>query len=131
MNNKPGLAGTNLEMARSLYAARLAQLDHFGDAEELVHNPPWDMLLLLYIAHEEQRSIERDELITSSRVHRGTGTRWLAAMKRRELITFEQAEEQVEISAALTNKGVSRMRAFLQDPRVVSSCAAPSSRASA
>jgi DNA-binding MarR family transcriptional regulator len=73
-----------IEVARTLYRNRRARNRHFDDS--LFAEPRWDILLDLFIAEEEGRSISVSSACIGAAVPHATALRHLGMMQRNGLI---------------------------------------------
>jgi len=72
------------ELAKQLLAQRMARFDHFP--AELFHEPAWDMLLALFVAHEERRTMNVKTLVASAHAPVTTSQRWIDHLHKLKLI---------------------------------------------
>jgi len=72
------------ELAKQLLAQRMARFDHFP--AELFHEPAWDMLLALYVAYEERRTMNVKTLVGSAHAPVTTSQRWIDHLHKLKLI---------------------------------------------
>lgn len=72
------------ELAKQLLAQRMARFDHFP--AELFHEPAWDMLLALFVAHEEKRTMNVKTLVASAHAPVTTSQRWIDHLHKLKLI---------------------------------------------
>lgn len=72
------------QMAKQLLAQRLARFDHFP--AELFHEPAWDMLLALFVANEERRTMSVKTLVGSANAPVTTSQRWIDHLHKLKLI---------------------------------------------
>ena len=73
-----------MRYAKALYEARRARADHLPD--ELLGEPAWDMLLLLYFLEAEGRPVTVSGVTASSGVPGTTALRWLQTLTGRGLV---------------------------------------------
>ena len=71
-------------LAKQLLAQRMARFDHFP--AELFHEPAWDMLLALFVAHEERRTMNVKTLVASAHAPVTTSQRWIDHLHKLKLI---------------------------------------------
>lgn len=72
------------EFARALLAERRLRDQLLG--EELFGEPVWDMLLELFIAHEERTNVSVKSLCIASAVPPTTALRWIGNLTAKELV---------------------------------------------
>jgi len=77
-------ASNACDLARQLLAQRMARFDHFP--AELFHEPAWDMLLALFVAHEERRTMNVKTLVASAHAPVTTSQRWIDHLHKLKLI---------------------------------------------
>lgn len=76
----PGLC----DVAKQLLAQRMSRFDHFP--AELFHEPAWDMLLALFVATEERRTMNVKTLVASAKAPVTTSQRWIDHLHKLKLI---------------------------------------------
>jgi len=79
----PGTAESAL--ARRLLSQRRERDDLLGP--DLFGEPVWNILLNLFVAHEEGRAITPDELCAQADVPKATAQRWIGTLEREGRIT--------------------------------------------
>lgn len=79
-----GAARTPGDVARQLLAQRAARFDYLP--AELFHEPAWDMLLALFVAHEERRTMNVKTLVSSAAAPVTTSQRWIDHLHKLKLI---------------------------------------------
>lgn len=77
---------TDLDRARMLYAQRRGRDAAAGDDADLFGDPAWDIMLVLFIAHEEDRAVDRDAIAGLARSLPRTIDRWLIVLDARSLV---------------------------------------------
>lgn len=93
----------NVAAARRLCAAFLAGKQLFG--ADLVSAPAAELLLELYVAEIEGRSLSVDELASAIELGRASTRRWLAILKARGLIEVEgHAPVPAEVSFRISQR---------------------------
>lgn len=100
------------ELAKQLLAQRMARFDHFP--AELFHEPAWDMLLALFVAHEERRTMNVKTLVASANAPVTTSQRWIDHLHKLKLIdrVIDPADRRrMEIS--LSDRGHVAITAYL------------------
>ena len=95
--------------AREAYATRRKRGAIFGNAE-LFGEPAWDILLDLYIAHVEKKSVSVSSACIGSAAPPTTGLRWLGVLTENGLILREHdPEDQRRVLVRLTEQGLAAM----------------------
>jgi DNA-binding MarR family transcriptional regulator len=72
-------------LAHTIIARRQERAEVFGD--NMFGEPAWDMLLFLFVTHEEQKKISVSGLCTIAGVPSSTGLRWIKHLFERGLIS--------------------------------------------
>ena len=101
------------ELAKQLLAQRMARFDHFP--AELFHEPAWDMLLALFVAQEERRTMNVKTLVGSAHAPVTTSQRWIDHLYKLKLVDRvidPQDRRRMEIS--LSDAGNTAVRAYLR-----------------
>lgn len=97
------------DMAREAYAVRRRRSAIF-DNDELFGEPAWDILLDLYIANVENKSVSVSSACIGSAAPPTTGLRWLGVLSEQGLIAREHdPEDQRRVLVRLTDKGLGAM----------------------
>ncbi|UAB79755.1 winged helix DNA-binding protein [Erythrobacter sp. SCSIO 43205] len=97
------------EMAREAYVLRRRRTAIF-DNDELFGEPAWDILLDLYIASVENKSVSVSSACIGSAAPPTTGLRWLGVLSEQGLIAREHdPEDQRRVLVRLTEKGLTAM----------------------
>lgn len=82
---------------------------------ELFHEPAWDMMLALFIAHGERRTVNVGTLVTYSDAPVTTSQRWIEHLHRLGQINrVGDPVDRRRIEISLTDRGLSAMVGFLQ-----------------
>ena len=79
-----GATVTPRDLAIQLLAQRLARFDFFPG--ELFHEPAWDMLLALYVADEDGRTMNVKTLVSSANAPVTTSQRWIDHLHKLKLV---------------------------------------------
>jgi hypothetical protein len=96
-------------LAREAYAIRRRRAVIF-DNDELFGEPAWDILLDLYIAYAEGKSVSVSSACIGSAAPPTTGLRWLGILSEQGLILREQdPEDQRRVLVRLTAKSLTAM----------------------
>lgn len=107
-----GVAIHPVHMARSLLAQRAARLDHFP--ADLFHEPAWDMLLALYIAHEEGRIMNVKSLVSSAHAPVTTSQRWIDHLFKLGLVDrVVDPIDRRRIEVSLSQSGYRALETYL------------------
>lgn len=97
------------EMARIAYAKRRKRTTIFGDPE-LFGEPAWDILLDLYIAQVEEKSVSVSSACIGSASPPTTGLRWLGVLADQGLLEREHdPQDQRRVLVRLTEKALDMM----------------------
>lgn len=97
------------DLAREAYAVRRRRTTIF-DNNELFGEPAWDILLDLYIANVEDKSVSVSSACIGSAAPPTTGLRWLGVLSEQGLIAREHdPEDQRRVLVRLTEKGLCAM----------------------
>ena len=97
------------EMARAAYAKRRKRTTIFGDPE-LFGEPAWDILLDLYIAQVEEKSVSVSSACIGSASPPTTGLRWLGVLADQGLLEREHdPQDQRRVLVRLTEKALDMM----------------------
>ena len=96
-------------IARETYATRRLRTAIFGDAE-IFSEPAWDILLDLYVAFADAKSVSVSSACIGSASPPTTGLRWLGVLAEKGLVMREQdPEDQRRVMVRLTNRGLEAM----------------------
>jgi hypothetical protein len=96
-------AASPVERARAIYRNRRARIRHFDDS--LFAEPSWDILLDLFIADEEGRSVSVSSACIGAAAPYATALRHLGSMQRKGLVErsahpHDRRCQQINITAA-------------------------------
>ncbi|QNQ08848.1 transcriptional regulator [Sphingomonas alpina] len=75
-----------LQRAKSLYSARRRRAKAFAAHSIVFHEPPWDMLLDLYVARRERRMVSATSACIAADVPTTSGLRWISTLRQRGLV---------------------------------------------
>jgi hypothetical protein len=104
-----------LALARKAYALRRKRTAIFGNAE-LFGEPAWDILLDLFIAQAEGKSVSVSSACIGSAAPATTGLRWLGVLADEGLVVRENdAEDQRRVLVRLTARGLSAMERYFSE----------------
>ncbi len=97
------------KLARKAYATRRKREGIFGQVE-LFGEPAWDILLDLYVAFVEEKSVSVSSACIGSAAPPTTGLRWLGVLAENDLIAREpDPEDQRRVMVQLTEHGIEIM----------------------
>ena len=101
-----------VQFARSLLAQRAGRLEHFP--ADLFHEPAWDMLLALYIAHEEGRVMNVKSLVSSAHAPVTTSQRWIDHLFKLGLVDrVVDPIDRRRIEVSLSQSGYRALETYL------------------
>lgn len=101
------------DMARRLLAQRMARFDHFP--AELFHEPAWDMLLALFVAHEEGRTMNVKTLVASAHAPVTTSQRWIDHLHKLKLVDrVIDPIDRRRMEISLSDNGFTAVTAYLR-----------------
>lgn len=109
----PAITGISLyTMAERLYSQRRQRDRYFPPS--LFGEPAWDLLLALFIAHEEGRELSVAEACKAAGVGSRAGRTWLAKLEDAGLIALGQGKgDRRQGSVGLTQDGLERLSEYL------------------
>lgn len=103
---------SNLALARQAYALRRKRTAIFGNPD-LFGEPAWDILLDLYIAQGEGKSVSVSSACIGSASPATTGLRWLGVLADEGLVLRENdPEDHRRVLVRLTRAGQAAMDRF-------------------
>jgi predicted transcriptional regulator len=101
-----------LDRARTHYRNRRLR-EKFVGGPDIFAEPAWDMMVDLFIAHEEKRKIAISSLCIASAVPPTTALRWINTLIARKLFTKEaDPGDGRRIYVALTERGIEGVRKY-------------------
>jgi DNA-binding MarR family transcriptional regulator len=101
------------ELAKQLLAQRMARFDHFP--AELFHEPAWDMLLALFVAQEERRTMNVKTLVASAHAPVTTSQRWIDHLHKLKLIDrVIDPVDRRRMEISLSDQGCTAVTAYLR-----------------
>jgi len=101
------------ELAKQLLAQRMARFDHFP--AELFHEPAWDMLLALFVAHEERRTMNVKTLVSTAHAPVTTSQRWIDHLHKLKLIDrVIDPVDRRRMEISLSDSGHTAVTAYLR-----------------
>lgn len=104
-------------LAREAYARRRERAVIFGNAE-LFGEPAWDILLDLYVAHAEGKTVSVSSACIGSAAPPTTGLRWLGVLSDQGLIVREHdPEDQRRVLVRLSDTGLAAMDEYFSKAR--------------
>jgi len=96
-----------------LLAQRMARFDHFP--AELFHEPAWDMLLALFVAHEERRTLNVKALVGTAHTPVTTSQRWIDHLHKLKLVDrVIDPHDRRRMEVSLSDTGQTAVRAYLR-----------------
>lgn len=111
----PKSSANHLALARRAYALRRKRAAIFGNPD-LFGEPAWDILLDLFIAHAEGKSVSVSSACIGSAAPATTGLRWLGVLADEGLVVREgDASDQRRVLVRLTAAGLSAMERFFDE----------------
>lgn len=103
-----------VEAARKLYALRRKRARIFGNPD-LFGEPAWDIMLDLFIAQGEGKSVSVSSACIGSAAPATTGLRWLGVLADEGLIQRENdPEDHRRVLVRLTPSGLATMERFFE-----------------
>lgn len=110
----PRPARSHLALARKAYALRRKRAALFGNPD-LFGEPAWDILLDLFIAHGEGKSVSVSSACIGSASPPTTGLRWLGVLADEGLVVRENdPEDNRRVMVRLTRGGLAAMERFFE-----------------
>lgn len=111
---EPGMAALDArELAKQLLAQRMARFDYFP--AELFHEPAWDMLLALFVAQEERRTMNVKTLVGSAHAPVTTSQRWIDHLHKLKLVDrVIDPLDRRRMEISLSDSGNTAVRAYLR-----------------
>ena len=83
-------------------------------SEDLFHEPAWDMLLALYLAHHENRVMNVKTLVAATQAPVTTSQRWIDHLGKLGLITrVVDPADRRRLEVSLSETGLQAMEAYL------------------
>jgi hypothetical protein len=105
-------AGSHTELARRLIGER--RLRRRFVSGDLFHEPAWDMLLALYVAHHEERLLNVKALVGTVDTPVTTSQRWIDHLGKLGLVTrVVDSLDRRRIEVSLSAKGLDAMNGYL------------------
>lgn len=107
-------ARNHLALARKAYNLRRKRAALFGNPD-LFGEPAWDILLDLFIAHGEGKSVSVSSACIGSASPPTTGLRWLGVLADEGLVVRENdPEDHRRVMVRLTRVGIAAMERFFE-----------------
>lgn len=101
------------DLAKQLLAQRMARFDHFP--AELFHEPAWDMLLALFVAHEDRQTMNVKTLVASAHAPVTTSQRWIDHLHKLKLIDrVIDPIDRRRMEISLSDRGLTAVTAYLR-----------------
>lgn len=105
---------SHLALARKAYAQRRKRDSIFGNPD-LFGEPAWDILLDLFIAHGEAKSVSVSSACIGSASPATTGLRWLGVLSEEGLIVRENdSGDNRRVLVRLTPRGLAAMEKYFE-----------------
>ncbi len=107
---------SELDRARAVLRQRQIRLATFSPVRALFQDPAWDILLGLFVAHEEGsvQSVEAIRIATALPI--AAVRRWVLAMEQQGMVTCWPTDADFAMrSIGLTDEAVGMMLRFLQE----------------
>ncbi len=112
-SNQPNLA-RNIELARHLYSMRRQRSTIFGQME-IFGEPAWDILLDLYIAALEGKSVSVSSACIGSASPPTTGLRWIGVLTHQGMLIREHdPTDQRRVLVRLSDQCLAAMDRFIE-----------------
>ncbi|MDP5104118.1 MAG: MarR family winged helix-turn-helix transcriptional regulator [Erythrobacter sp.] len=106
------VARNHVTLARKAYSLRRQRAAIFGNPD-LFGEPAWDILLDLYIANAEGKTVSVSSACIGSAAPATTGLRWLGVLTDEGLLVRENdSEDHRRVMVRLTSKGLKAMEQF-------------------
>lgn len=103
---------TRRRLAEQLLARRQARFNYFP--ADLFHEPAWDMLLALYLAHDDGRLMNVKALVASASAPATTSQRWIEHLAKLKLVDrVVDPDDRRRIEVSLSGTGVDSVEAYL------------------
>ncbi len=110
----PRAARSALALARKTYALRRKRSAIFGNAD-LFGEPAWDIMLDLFVAHGEGKTVSVSSACIGSASPATTGLRWLGVLADEGLVVRENdPEDHRRVMVRLTSTGQAAMERFFE-----------------
>nr|WP_232474050.1 hypothetical protein [Sphingomonas sp. MA1305] len=101
------------DIARQLLSQRAARFEHLP--ADLFHEPAWDMLLALFVAHEERRTMNVKTLVSTAAAPVTTSQRWIDHLHKLKLIDrVIDPIDRRRMEISLSDSGHSAVLAYLR-----------------
>lgn len=111
----PRVVRSHLALARKAYALRRKRQAIFGNPD-LFGEPGWDILLDLFIAQGEGKSVSVSSACIGSAAPPTTGLRWLGILADEGLVVRENdPEDHRRVLVRLTRAGTAAMERFFEE----------------
>lgn len=114
---EPAAAGTGLPAAPAARAAALIEQRRLRRGflpEELFHEPAWDMLLALFVAHHEGRVVNVKTLVASADAPVTTSQRWIDHLAKLGLVDrVVDPLDRRRIEVSLSEAGLRALERYL------------------
>lgn len=110
--NERQIRAAMADVAREIYTQRRRRVATFGNPD-LFGEPAWDILLDLYIAEADGKTVSVSSACIGSAAPPTTGLRWLGVLAENDLILREHdPQDQRRVLVRLTDRGLAAMDQF-------------------
>jgi hypothetical protein len=99
---------SDLDRARMLFAQRRARNDAAGEDSDLFGDIAWDIMLVLFIANEEDRDVDGATMSVLARMLPQTVERWLTVLESRGLLN-RPIDDAGRVVIRLADRGLALM----------------------
>jgi len=99
-------------IASSIHRARQRRAKHFED--DLLGEPGWDMLLVLFVRKARDMPISASDLVAAAGVTPEAGRRWVGLLTRHKMVrAVDSPDDEGGAVIELSEKGFARMRGYI------------------
>jgi DNA-binding MarR family transcriptional regulator len=110
----PGDRGSLRAMAERLYAERRRRDEHFPAG--LFGEPAWDLLLALFIAHDDGRDLSPEEAFAAAQIEPEDGPPLIERLEAAGLVQRRRApQDRRRAGLALTDRALNQLGDYLAD----------------
>lgn len=121
--DNPGAGTPLVDVARQLAEQRRSRKVFMSAA--LFHEPAWDLLLMLFIAHEDGRTLGCKDLVAMVDAPVTTSQRWIDQLVHMRMLTRETDDgDRRRVHLGLSEKGQQAMTRYLRSllPCIPAAC---------